>query len=723
MKLFARLRSRNKKSGNRLFRYGWKVALFVVVAASGLAVFLFYGAWAQTFDMKKVDEMPERNTVFDVDGKIYSRLAGANRLKVSLNQVSPLFIAAVLTREDARFYEHKGIDWKGILRALVHDIMSGSAKEGASSITQQLARNSLPLGGRTISRKLLEAMVALRIEHQFTKQQILELYVNRIYFGTGCYGVETASQAYFGKSASKLNLPEAALLAGLIRSPNRFSPLKNPEGAKTQRNAVLNRMVTLKKLSSAEAEEAKRAKITPHPKRLPFIQENYAMDAVQRDLNPLLTQDQIDNGGLSIYTTLDPAVQNATQQALETQLTKIEHQSNFHHPLKASYQPPESGEGDSSMPYLEGAVVVIDNASGGIRALVGGRDYAQSKFNRALAPANRQVGSAFKPFVYTIAFTHGLLPGAAISDGPIQPGEIEGAGNWSPGNSDGRYGGILPCSYGLVHSRNTMSVRVGQFAGLDSVQKVVNTLALAQTVPHGPAIYIGSFETDLKDLTAAYSVFPNAGVRKQAYVIERIDDQQHKPIYRAAHISVPALDASAAWMTSELMEDVLTSGTAASARSLGFKLPAAGKTGTTNDYKDAWFLGYTNTLTCGVWVGFDQPTTIIPHGYGAALALPVWTQVMNKAAEHYPAQPLQPTMPIQHAIVCSISNQLATTGCQAAGSAYEIDLPADKVPAVACQVHGGEQSPFAQQLQGLPQKAATFPGRFFRSFRKLFGGR
>jgi len=723
MKLFARLRSRKKKSGNRLFRYGWKVALLVVVAASGLAVFLFYGAWAQTFDMKKVDEMPERNTVFDVDGKIYSRLAGANRLKVSLNQVSPLFIAALLAREDARFYEHKGIDWKGILRALVHDILSGSAKEGASSITQQLARNSLPLGGRTISRKLLEAMVALRIEHQFTKQQILELYVNRIYFGTGCYGVETASQAYFGKSASKLNLPEAALLAGLIRSPNRFSPLKNPEGAKMQRNAVLSRMVALKKLSPAQAEEARRAKITPHPKRLPFIQENYAMDAVQRDLNPLLTQDQIDNGGLSIYTTLDPAVQNATQEALEMQLTKIEHQSNFHHPLKASYQPPESGEGDSSMPYLEGAVVVIDNASGGIRALVGGRDYAQSKFNRALAPANRQVGSAFKPFVYTIAFTHGLLPGAAISDGPIQSGEIDGAGNWSPANSDGRYGGILPCSYGLIHSRNTMSVRVGQFAGLDSVQKVVNTLGLAQNVPHGPAIYIGSFETDLKDLTAAYSVFPNAGVRKQAYVIERIDDQQHKPIYRAAHISVPALDPSAAWMASELMEDVLTRGTAASARSLGFKLPAAGKTGTTNDYKDAWFLGYTNTLTCGVWVGFDQPTTIIPRGYGAALALPVWTQVMNKAAEHYPAEPLQPTMPIQHAMVCSISNQLATTGCQAAGSAYEIDLPAGKVPAVACQVHGGEQSPFAQQLQGLPQKAATFPGRFFRSFRKLFGGR
>src|SRR5882762_12013719 len=239
MKVFARVRRPKKARGNLFFRYGWKVTLLLLLAGAVFAIFLFYGTWAQTFHMKKVGEMPERSTVFDVDGKIYSRLAGANRLKVSLDQVSPLFINAVLAREDTRFYQHGGIDWRGILRALVHDILSGSAKEGASSITQQLARNSLPLGGRTISRKLLEAMVALRVERDFTKQQILELYVNRIYFGSGCYGVETASQAYFGKSASKLNLPEAALLAGLIRSPNRFSPLKNPEGAVVQRNAVL----------------------------------------------------------------------------------------------------------------------------------------------------------------------------------------------------------------------------------------------------------------------------------------------------------------------------------------------------------------------------------------------------------------------------------------------------------------------------------------------------
>jgi len=702
-----------------LLRHGWKIAVPALLGIGVLAILIFYAGWAATFDMKKVGQMPERNTVFDFDGKIYSRLAGANRLRVSLNEVSPLFIDALLTREDTRFYQHPGIDWHGIVRALVRDILTVSAKEGASSITQQLARNSLPLGGRTLHRKLLEAMVALRIEGKFTKQQILELYINRIYFGAGCYGVETASQMYFGKNASKLNLSEAALLAGLIRSPNRFSPLRNPDGAAAQRDAVLDRMVELKRITSAQAQQARQVKINTHPKRMLQIQENYAMDAVQRDLNNILTQDQIDNGGLYIYTTLDPAVQNAAQQALETQLTKIEHQSNFRHPLKANYRPPEGGEGDSSMPYLEGAVVAIDNTSGGIRGLVGGRDYSQSKFNRALAPANRQVGSGFKPFVYTLAFTNGLLPGAAISDGPIQPGEIQGAGNWSPGNSDGTFGGIQPVSYGLIHSRNTMSVRVGQFAGLDSVQKVAVNLNLADKVPPGPAIYIGSFETNLRDLTAAYSIFPNAGIRKQSYIVERIDDQDHQPIFRAAHISVPALDPGAAWMTSELMEQVLTRGTAASARSLGFKLPAAGKTGTTNDYKDAWFVGYTSTMTCGVWVGFDQPVTIIPHGYGAALALPVWTQVMNKAAQRYPPQPLQPTMPLQRAMVCTISNHLATTGCQNAQTAYEIDLPIDKVPTVACEVHAGDQM-LANRVQDFGQ---SFPGKVFRSFRKFFGGK
>ena len=723
MKILARLPSRGgKPQKKRGWRFGLGLTLLLLVLGCVFGLVAFYAVWAQTFDFKKVGEMPERNTVFDVDGKIYSRLAGANRLIVPLNEISPHFINALIAREDTRFFKHGGLDPRGVARALVRNISGGSVREGASTITQPLARNSLPLGGLTLRRKMLEAMVALRIERQFTKQQILELYVNRIYFGSGCYGIETASQAYFGKNASKLNLSEAALLAGLIRSPNRFSPLRNPEGAAAERNSVLDRMLELKQISAREAEQARTAKVTSNRKRLPQIQENYAMDAVQRDLNAILTPEQIDFGGLHIYTTLDPTVQRAAEQSLEAHLHKVENQSNFRHPTKASYRPPAEGE-DSSMPYLEGAVVVIDNASGGIRALVGGRDYEQSKFNRALAPANRQVGSSFKPFVYALAFSRGLLPGGFIDDGPIQPGEVRGAGNWSPGNSDNTYNGVQPASYGLIQSRNTMSVRIGDLVGPDEVQKAARHLGLGENIPEGPATYLGSFETNLKDLTAAYSVFPNGGVRKQAYIIERIDDQDHNPIYRAAHVSAPGIDPGAAWMTSQLLEQVMTRGTGASASSLGFKLPAGGKTGTTNDYKDAWFLGYTTALTCGVWVGFDQPQTIMARGYGAALALPVWANVMSKAAQRYPAQAFQPTVPLSRVMACANSNQLATDACLAEGAGYEITLPTDKVPGAACSLHGGLQTQLAQSLNDFGRKAEALPNRVFRSFRKFFGGR
>ncbi|CAN5580837.1 PBP1A family penicillin-binding protein [soil metagenome] len=725
MKLFARTGARYRPAPRKKRRRPWRwIFAFLLLAlplSAVIAVLSFYAVWAQTFDLKRLGTMPERNTVFDVDGKIYSRLAGANRLKVPLKEVSPLFVKALLVREDTRFYEHGGIDWRGVARALYRDILSRSVKEGASSITQQLARNSLPLGGRTISRKLLEAMVAFRIERELSKDQILELYANRIYFGSGCYGIETASQAYFGKSAAKLDLSESALLAGLIRSPNRFSPLKNPEGARVQRDTVLDRLRELHKISLAQQQQAKHEKISSHGHRQTLIQENYAMDAVQRDLNLLLTPDQIDHGGLFVYTTLDPVVQKAATDAMEKQLSKIERQPGFKHPLKSQYRAPAEGE-DNAMPYLEGALVAIDNASGGIRALVGGRDYGQSKFNRALAPANRQIGSSFKPFVYTLAFTHGLLPGAAVSDGPIQPGEIQGAGNWSPGNSDGRYVGIKPVSYGLIQSRNTMSVRVGEFAGLDDTQKVATSLGLGNDIPRGAAIYIGSFETDLKDLTSAYTVFPNAGVRKQSYIIERIDDPDHQPIYRAAHVSLPVLDPGASWMTTQLMQEVMNHGTAASARSLGFKLPAAGKTGTTNDFKDAWFVGFTSSITCGVWVGFDQPATIISRGYGSALALPIWAQTMLKASQRYPAEPLRAPVPLQQATACSISNAIATSGCVAAGTAYEIDLPVDKIPRGICKVHGGSPTVLGRRMEEFQQTIKQAPRSIIKSFKRFFGG-
>ena len=267
-----------------------------------------------------------------------------------------------------------------------------------------------------------------------------------------------------------------------------------------------------------------------------------------------------------------------------------------------------------------------------------------------------------------------------------------------------------------------MSVRVGEFAGLDDTQKVAMQLGLGNEVPHGAAIYIGSFETDLKDLTSAYTVFPNAGVRKQSYIIERIDDPEHKPIYRAAHVTLPVMDPGATWMTTRLMQEVMTHGTASSARSLGFKLPAAGKTGTTNDFKDAWFVGFTSSMTCGVWVGFDQPTTIIPHGYGSALALPVWTQVMSKASERYPAEAFRAPVALQQATVCSISNAIATSGCVAAGTAYEVTLPVDKIPRGTCKVHGGSPTLLGRRMEEFQEKVKEAPRGIIKSFKRFFGG-
>ena len=625
MKLFARYPPSKKSGGSNKKRrrfLNWKLALLLVPLAVGFGVLLFFGAWAQSFDMKKLDEMPERNTVFDVDGKIYSRLAGANRLKVPFNEVSPLFVDALLAREDTRFFEHSGVDWRGVLRALYRDIVTRSAKEGASSITQQLARNSLPLGGRTISRKLLEAMVAFRIEREYSKQQILEFYMNRIYFGSGCYGIETASQAYFGKDASKLNLSEAALLAGLIRSPNRFSPLKNPKGATMQRDTVIDRMLELKKISAAQAEEAKLAKVTSHPKRLPLIQENYAMDAVQRDLNLLLTQDQIDNGGLYIYTTLDASVQSAATTALETQLAKIERQSNFRHPKKADYHASEDVP-DAAMPYLEGALVAIDNASGGIRALVGGRDYAQSKFNRALPPAKPADWFLVQTICLHARFHAWHSSGCNDQRRSDRAGRnhgrrelVAGKFGWNLRGRSARF--LWSDSLAQYDERAHRRVRApGRCA-----KNCVHT----RTRPKHSAR-----SGDLHRFVRNKSERSDRGLHrfsKRRRSQTSLHHRTHRRSRSQSDLSGRACLASDA-RSERVLDDFEVNGGSIDARDGGerslvrLQVAGRGKTGTTNDYKDAWFVGYTSALTCGVWVGFDQPVTIIPHGYGAALALPV----------------------------------------------------------------------------------------------------
>jgi penicillin-binding protein 1A len=723
----------------RRSRWPW-IAAGLLLIAIPLSIFAVFFQRSLQFSIDDIGAMPQRATVFDMDGKPYARLYGENRLVVPLDQVSPKFIEALLAREDSRFYRHFGIDPIGVARAAFRNLTSRSKKEGASTLTQQLARNSLPLGGQTLSRKLLEACIALRIEQRYAKKEILEHYINRIYYGGGLYGIEAASLTYFGKSAKDLNLAESALMAGLIRSPNRFSPIRNPKGATTERNVVLGRMVQLGFIKQADADLAMAEVVSTSGKpRVSLYQENYAMDAIKRDLDTILEQQQQDDGGLQIYATIDPELQAAATKALEESLTKIESQPGWEHPRKAQYNK-DGANPEAPTEYLQGALVVIDNRSGAIRALVGGRDFAQSKFNRAIL-AKRQVGSSFKPFIYAAAFQRGLLPGAAVSDGPIEPGELHdangGQSDWSPGNSDGQFGGIQPVENGLIRSRNTMSARVGELVGLPTVMKTVQAAGLARDVPNTPTVYLGAFESTLKDLTAAYTAFPNNGVRRQPYLIERIDDAAGENVYRAAHLEKEMFSPGAAWLTSTILEKVLTgSGTAARARGdLGFKLPAGGKTGTTNEFKDAWFVGYTSTLTCGVWVGLDKPATIMRRGYGSALALPIWTQLIGKAPpKRYPADPFKSPEPVKKTHVCAISNQLATAACDLSGKAYSVDLPVSMIPADACSVHGGLAEDNTQVRPALPVNpndprasptpppgGDRFDQKMMRSLKKFFG--
>lgn len=620
-------------------RFLQRLLLFAALLGAALAVaaaiwlypkYREFQAVADGVDLAELNRIPAISEVFDGAGQRYGRLEGEVRYVVPIAQISPYFLKALLAREDSRFYEHHGVDFSGILRAAVRNLRDGGVKEGASTITQQLARNTFDLGADRWRRKAVEALLALRIERNFTKEQILEAYANRIYFGIGTYGVETAARACFGKSANELTLSEAAILAGLIRSPNRLSPLKDSATALAERNQVLARMEELAMVTPAEAAAA-RAEAAPAGKQQPpRVQANYAMDAVMRDLEVLIPKATLDQGGLKIFTTIDRRLQLLAENALETRLAAIEAEKGWPHPTRAaSLQGPASNESA----YIQGALVALDNETGGILAVVGGRDFKTSPYNRALL-AKRQIGSTFKPFIYAAAFEHGLTPETPVDDAPIRDGEVAGlATSWTPENSDGDSLGWQPAAVGLVRSRNTMTIRVGEYATRGAVRALAAKAGLGW-LPDMPAIYLGAFEATLKDVTAAYMMFPDGGTRRQPYIIDRIEDRTGRTIYRATRAELSCLPPGVNHVTNAILRDVLTKGTAAAAGELGLTVPAAGKTGTTDDYKDAWFVGYTTRLTCGVWVGMDRPARIADRGYGSKLALPVWVDFIEQASSH-----------------------------------------------------------------------------------------
>ncbi len=625
-----------------LIKLGFAAVLFWVLIA------LFYYLWALTFDISTIGRMPQRSSIYDRNGTFYSRTVGENRVVVPYGKISQNFVNALISREDSRFYEHHGIDPVGIARAAFRNLLFGGMKQGASTITQQLARNSFPLGGKNFNRKFLEAAMAFRIEMEMSKEQILELYMNRIYFGSGLYGVEAASQAYFGKPAADMDLSEAALLAGLIRSPNKFSPLNNIDASIAQRNVVLGRMEELGHITHAQLGKAEEEVITPRQQSLVNPLNSWAVDAILHELEQVVALERIENGGLRIDTTIDAGLQQAAEQSVAKRLAEVEQRPDFRlqHAPKATRQTKVSKGGNpttkpqpETQEPLQGALLAIDNSNGGIAAIVGGRDFGKSKYNRAMI-AMRQIGSSAKPFVYEEAFRRGVItPQTPISDARLTQADLPPhSAPYDPQNSDGTFGGDLPAEEGLIHSRNTMSVRIGMKTGLGDIANTMERLGLAEHVPRYPSICLGSFESTLRNLTAAYTALATGGKKLQPHLIEQVTDPEGTVLYRATHGRIATLDPTATRTTTAVLTEVLIRGTAARASELGLRKPAAGKTGTTDHFVDAWFLGYTQGLTCGVWVGFDRPKTIVHGGYGAELALPIWVDVMQApAADHFAA--------------------------------------------------------------------------------------
>lgn len=652
---------------------------------------LFYGIRAQSskYDPEKVTQMPARSIVYAQDGVTeIGKLHGDNRLMVGIDEVSPYFKKALIAREDARFYDHGAIDIRSLGRAFYRNITQGKM-EGASTLTMQLVDNSYAYNGKSIDGKLLEMAIAFRVEAKYKKDEILQHYMNRIFWGHSIRGIEAASKTYFEKSAADLTLSESALLAGIIRGPNTYSPFVDLKKAIDQRDVTLDRMVHYNFITQAQADEAKKEEVKIRPVSRRIIQDSYAMDAIRRDLDIILEEQKIEMGGLHIKTTINPQLQKAAEKAVENRLKAIEKDPSYTHQTRAEYLA-RYAKTQQAPKYIQGAVVCLDNKTGAVLALVGGRDADESKYNRALH-GRRQIGSVFKPFVYMTAFDKGLHPGAWVRDSRIRPGEIKGAPNsWSPNNSDGTYKTLMMVSDALARSRNTASVRIGDYCGIDRVLETAKTVGFTSDIPRTPATYLGAFEASPWEVAKAYTVFPNQGKVVRPFIISEIKDSEGNVVYEGSGtISWDAAKQGAAYSVSDTLQEVTSRGTASSLRSTyGYKEPCGGKTGTTDEYRDAWFAGFSSSLTCAVWVGMDDNTKTINRGYGSYLALPIWAEVMKEAKSlGYPGKEFKPDIAFKTVRLCRYTSQIATPGCEANHSAYNAAIPVDLVPKHTCDNH------------------------------------
>ncbi len=675
--------------------------LLAVLALSALcaallvaALILFhYDRQAARYDIAAVGRLPMESTVVDATGVLIGYLHGENiGSPVPLEQVSPHFLQALVAREDARFRRHHGIDHRGLLRAWLRNFREKRTVQGGSTLTMQLTRMTYGLTGRTMQRKLLEMALARRIEKHYSKDEILTHYVNRVFLGTGMNGVEQAARGYFGKPASELDLPEAAMIAGVIRAPNGFSPFRHYDAALREMRGTLARMADEGFITEAEAQRAgdARPEVLPQARWMEILRREAKIserthllalvDERVRELFPSL----VGVGGLSIRTTFDVRLQAAAERAVNVRLEEIERRPGYPHPAFASHV-----EGEPQ--YLQAATVVLENYTGAIRVLVGGRSFAHSEFNRATR-SRRPMGSVFKPLVYGTAFERGLFPGMTVSDAAIEPGEIRWDRiGWAPENADGVFGGLLPVETGLIQSRNTMTVRVGEWAGIDTVLAMMEHAGLgeAERAEPTPPIYIGTIGANVRDVTSAYTIFATGGIRHQPFFIESVTDRDGTLLFQHEDANYRVLSPGAAWLTSKLLKKAVgDGGTGAGLRRMGFTAPAGGKTGTTNDFQDAWFVGYTSRLSCGVWIGLDQPAKIMDEAYGGRIAVPVWHDLMTEADRiGYEFGEFNDPGEVVTMELCRETGLLPAEPCARAGTIYLEEVPHDLIPRRFCDSH------------------------------------
>jgi penicillin-binding protein 1A len=631
-------------------RRGVKVTLLICTAVA-LFYAILLGAWFRACSSnacpstENLGALPLRqtSTILAADGSRLADVGAERRTFIALDQMAPVLKQAFLVTEDRRFYRHHGVDYLRVIGAFGSNLASGSLREGGSTITMQLARNLWPENidgrSRTMARKLREIQVALRIEKRYTKERILELYLNQIPLGGQMYGVEPASRSFFGKSASQLNVAEAALLAALPKGPTSYNPRRFPERALARRNLVIDLLERQGHLTAREAAGWKGQPLRLLPLRTdappaPYFVE-YVRQIVERRFG-----DRLRVGGLKVYTTLDRSVQLAAEAALAAQLDAIERGRYGRYP-RASYRTylRSRGDGDhpGASPYLQGMVIVQESRTGRILAMVGGRDYESSKFNRA-TQSRRQAGSAFKPFVYSAAVRAGDPLSRLIDDEPITIRATRvGEPDWSPNNSDYAFQGAITIREALYRSRNAATVRLGMDIGLAAVIQEAKRFGLTTPLPHYPSLILGTADVQPMELVSAYSAFPNGGERTTPNVILRVEDTDGTVLWEPTIQRTWVMDEAQAWLMTNALRDVVRRGTAYSAvTGAGFPYPSAGKTGTSDDYADNWYIGFTADVVTGVWIGMDRRQAIMPGAQGGKLAAPIWTTVMRAVYEHRP---------------------------------------------------------------------------------------